>query len=348
MYKTLLAINNYGLLQSLSQLSVWGESSGFYIEDAVRDGINAVDKLNEKSYDMVITEIRLQGIDGLELLRKVKEINERSKVVLCSELPDFYYARQGIILGAYDYIVPPFDESVLYAIFARIKNEETRTGAKEAYCVERIVNFFENYDNEIYQYTERLFDGLYETSRDIIAADKAALQICKSVLETITDLYEWTDLYFDSADFYECDEIDENDNQTYRNNYRNVILNFYNEFKSLYPRTSNAKINEVILYTLNNPESNLKRKNIADELYINSSYLSTVFYASTEVRFVDYLTNVKLKRAAWLLKNTDMKVALIAARLDYKDTGYFSRLFKDKYGLTPMEYRTPGRYSYII
>ena len=48
---------------------------------------------------------------------------------------------------------------------------------------------------------------------------------------------------------------------------------------------------------LNNPENNLKQKDIAIELYINSSYLSTVFPAQTGIRFVDYLTTVKLKRA---------------------------------------------------
>ncbi|MBQ6554307.1 MAG: helix-turn-helix transcriptional regulator, partial [Firmicutes bacterium] len=95
-------------------------------------------------------------------------------------------------------------------------------------------------------------------------------------------------------------------------------------------------------------ESDLKQKSIAASLYMNSSYLSTVFTAHTQQRFVDYLTNVKLRRAAWLLRNTNLKVTDIAERLDYKDMGYFSRLFKKKYGITPSDYRIPDNYNYYI
>ena len=65
---------------------------------------------------------------------------------------------------------------------------------------------------------------------------------------------------------------------------------------------------DVILYILNNPESDLKQKTIASKLYMNSSYLSTVFATQTGMRFVDYITTVRLKRAGWLLKNTEMKI----------------------------------------
>lgn len=104
----------------------------------------------------------------------------------------------------------------------------------------------------------------------------------------------------------------------------------------------------IILYILNNPESDLKQKTIASKLYMNSSYLSTVFATQTGMRFVDYITTVRLKRAGWLLKNTEMKITEIALRLDYKDVGYFSQLFKKQYGIVPSQYRLPDNYNYQI
>ena len=127
-----------------------------------------------------------------------------------------------------------------------------------------------------------------------------------------------------------------------------MICAFFEEYCSLCPLTANAKIREVILYILNNPENDLRQKRISSELYINSSYLSTVFAAQTGIRFVEYITNVKLKRASWLLKETDLKIMEIAERLDYRDIGYFSRLFKKKYNMTPTEYRLPEGYNYQI
>jgi two-component system response regulator YesN len=66
------------------------------------------------------------------------------------------------------------------------------------------------------------------------------------------------------------------------------------------------------------------------------------------MRFVDYLTIVKMKRAGWLLRNTNMKIIDISSRLYYKDIGYFSRLFKKQYNTTPSEYRIPENYSFEI
>lgn len=129
---------------------------------------------------------------------------------------------------------------------------------------------------------------------------------------------------------------------------RERLLVLYREYAELFPSTSNDKTEEVILYILNNPESDLRQKTIAAKMYVNSSYLSTVFAAQTGERFVDYLTSVRLKRAAYLLMNSNLNVSEIAARLDYKDIGYFSRLFKARYGIPPSQYRIPDNYTYEI
>lgn len=85
---------------------------------------------------------------------------------------------------------------------------------------------------------------------------------------------------------------------------------------------------DVILYILNNPESDLKQKTIASKLYMNSSYLSTVFATQTGMRFVDYITTVRLKRAGWLLKNTEMKITEIALRLVIRMSDIFATFQK--------------------
>ena len=73
MYKTLLVFDNYDLLEEIKKLSIWGDSSEFEITDVVSDGVSAYRKIRENRYDLVITEIRIMGIDGLQLLRNVKK-----------------------------------------------------------------------------------------------------------------------------------------------------------------------------------------------------------------------------------------------------------------------------------
>lgn len=174
-------------------------------------------------------------------------------------------------------------------------------------------------------------------------ADKTALQLISEIADTVFEKNEWLDLYINKEDIALY-----GDTGNTADNFVTSLTNFFAGFSELYPNIQSEKIRNVILYILNNPESDLKQKSVAAALYMNSSYLSTVFTAHTQLRFVDYLTNVKLRRAAWLLRNTNLKVTDIAEKLDYKDMGYFSRLFKKKYGVTPSDYRVPDNYNYQI
>ncbi|MBR6399672.1 MAG: helix-turn-helix transcriptional regulator [Firmicutes bacterium] len=174
-------------------------------------------------------------------------------------------------------------------------------------------------------------------------AGKTAMQLVADIADAVFEENEWLDLYINKNDIAAY-----GDTGNTADNFVTSLTNFFAGFSELYPNIQSEKIRNVILYILNNPESDLKQKSIAASLYMNSSYLSTVFTAHTQLRFVDYLTNVKLRRAAWLLRSTTLKVADIAERLDYKDMGYFSRLFKKKFGVTPSDYRVPDSYNYQI
>ena len=57
------------------------------------------------------------------------------------------------------------------------------------------------------------------------------------------------------------------------------------------------------------------------------------------VRFMEYDKKLKMDRAAQLLLSTNMKTYEIASQLGYKSVQHFSRIFKEYYNYTPMEYR---------
>lgn len=341
-YKVMLAFNSEKLLKEIQTLNIWGDKSEFEIIKVVRDGKSAYEEMKKQKYDLVIIEISVTGLDVVQLLRRSKSEGLCEHFVLCSEKPDFEYARSGIILGAFDYLTAPFDINRFYSMFSRIKNEVYANGAYSVLYADELISYFENRDNDVYEYIDDMLTKIYK-SNDLVTADRTVQQIFKTVVDDIFDNNDWLDLYISQDDLFNLDE-----NCTYRKNCHDKLCLLYDEFSALYPKTHNDKINEVILYILYNPESDLKQKTIADNLYINSSYLSTVFSAHTDMRFVDYLTVVKMKRAAWLLRNTNLKIIEIASRLYYKDMGYFIRLFKNQYSLTPSEYRIPESYTFDI
>lgn len=73
---------------------------------------------------------------------------------------------------------------------------------------------------------------------------------------------------------------------------------------------------------------------------ISPSYFSTLFRQETGTTFIEYLTNVRLDKAKELLMCTDMRSSEIGYQVGYKDSHYFSYIFKKICGCTPKEYRS--------
>lgn len=327
MYKVLLAIESEDLLNGITALHIWGELTEFEIAAIRSNSASVYAELKKRRYDLLVAEVFSSDEDEnvFGMLKCVRAEGLCRHIALCGKYGDFQSAREGILLGVYEYFVEPFEADRFISLFSRIKNETHGIKATEIYYIEEIADLFENHDSTITEYLKKIADN----SRFV--------QILNSAAKEIFSRYEWLDLFLSETDFCAESSLDA----------EQKLLTLFEKYCALYP-PHNAKIHDVIEYILFNPESDLRQKALSEKLYINSSYLSTMFTAQTDMHFVDYITNVKLHRAAWLLRNTKMKVSEIAERIDYKDIGYFSRQFKKNFGITPSEYRIPDNYQFEI
>ena len=78
----------------------------------------------------------------------------------------------------------------------------------------------------------------------------------------------------------------------------------------------------------------------AAKLYVSANYLSTVFSQNMKKTFVEYVTGKRMEKAKKLLKNTTKSAGEIAQEVGYKDSHYFSFVFKKTQGCSPREYRS--------
>ncbi len=93
-------------------------------------------------------------------------------------------------------------------------------------------------------------------------------------------------------------------------------------------------------YILENYENeDLTLNSVASHVNVSPSHLSALFSQKTGQTFVKYLTNVRMDKARELLKCTNMRSNEISEEVGYKDSHYFSYLFKKKQGCTPTQYR---------
>lgn len=114
--KLLIADDERYVRDSLAGEIEWTQY-GITLEGVASDGMEAAEMALRLQPDVLLTDIRMPRMDGLELTRYLKERMPRLKVVLLSGWSDFEYARQALKWGASNYLVKPSpDEEIIDAL----------------------------------------------------------------------------------------------------------------------------------------------------------------------------------------------------------------------------------------
>ena len=88
-------------------LSLMLQEAGYEVSDA-HDGQAACDRVAADSYDLVLTDLKMGSMDGMQVLRHVKEIAPLTEVIVMTAFGTIESAVEAIRLGAHDYIQKPF------------------------------------------------------------------------------------------------------------------------------------------------------------------------------------------------------------------------------------------------
>jgi len=91
---------------------------------SVTDGREAIRRVEREHFDIVITDLRMEGIDGLEVLERVKRIDPQTEVVLITAYATAQTAVEAMKKGAYDYIIKPFDVEELKLLVRKIEEKQ--------------------------------------------------------------------------------------------------------------------------------------------------------------------------------------------------------------------------------
>ena len=80
---------------------------------------DAVTRLDEKEFDIVVTDIRMKDINGMMILDRVMDQSPRTKVIMITGYATLELARESLAKGAFDFIAKPFKPSELREVIAR-------------------------------------------------------------------------------------------------------------------------------------------------------------------------------------------------------------------------------------
>jgi DNA-binding NtrC family response regulator len=101
------------------------EKSDYGVE-VFQDSREAVQRIAEKEFDIVVTDIRMDGIGGMAVLERAFEKSARTKVIVITGYATVEVAREALTRGAFDFIAKPFKPEDLRKVIARAVEELQR------------------------------------------------------------------------------------------------------------------------------------------------------------------------------------------------------------------------------
>lgn len=369
MYQVLIVDDMPIFRRQIKRLPLWGETTGFVIADEAGDGLEALQKLRLKPFDVLITDIRMPVLDGLELLKAVQLEALVPCVVFLSDYGEFGLAKEAIQHGIFDYLLKPVEERLVADLLLKVRNHletlearDAEVNSLKARLAEAVSLFYP--EGQIHEIVESLTSHRANASnlfQDMIRKtylaldhdvfktrailEKSCQEICSRVLESMG----WLPRFLNNRDLmlfdYEGELSSHTDlsaQETYEVMFRIVkdrfeqlveILETLDPWDQGHPLT--RKIKDFIL---SHCETVTSQDEIAKSLYLTKNYIAETFRRETGITLGDYITKVKLYRSLGLMEDSARKTYEIAELLGYSDE-YFSKLFRRQFGMTPSQYR---------
>ncbi len=106
-------------------LAGWLERDGHEVETA-NSGEEALDRIKEIRFDILLVDIKMEGMSGLDVLKQVKESDPDVEVVMITAYGSISTAIEAMKTGAYDYLLKPFDPNELGVLIEKIIQHQAR------------------------------------------------------------------------------------------------------------------------------------------------------------------------------------------------------------------------------
>lgn len=325
------------------------------------DGETAWPMILESKPDVVLADVRMPFMNGLELAKIVKKTLSSVKFIIISGHDEFEYAQEAIAVGVDAYILKPVNSRKLMDVLEasekspqpeRLTADQLLQQFPHAAEQEKKENGSENvvsgYDLTILEMKlrharEEDLDSIYQSyfhraSDDSTESVLFRYYLLMNLIMTVDTLLQEhgeqaeqmtaVSLFTVAGSWKETKEVSTR------------YIKRYIQLRSKAEDTCNSR--EIIrakeYIDTHFCESDLSLNQVAQIAGFSSSYFSTLFAQEAGVSFMEYLTNCRMKKARGLLRE-GKSLQTVALRSGYSDPYYFSQVFKKNFGISPKEFQ---------
>lgn len=345
MLKCLIADDEKIIRESIAKMIHW-DALDLLLVGICKNGLETFDVNMDESPDICLLDIRMPGLSGLEIIRKVRAFDADMSFILLSGYNEFAFAQEAMQFGVKDYLLKPCGPEQI--------EEVLRKTAKEHYEKLRLQELANRDVTE-----KQLFRSIHELAVSFSMNPHNVTPVInklESILSFYNDIdyqqavatsfYSWLNeempsvrslMAFDDT----CKKIHQIASIS---ELTDLLVSDINAFSTLLPASAvsiKPFIQQCIQYAEEHlANSELSLKWISENLlFMNVDYVSKQFYKQTGERFSVFLNKVRIERAKSLLQSKSFTTYEIAQQVGYgNNPQYFSQVFKKSTGLSPTAY----------
>ncbi|WP_282936268.1 response regulator [Paenibacillus sp. RC67] len=345
MYKVLIVDDEYLIKKSLNKL-ITESGYGFTTVLEAEDGEEALELVLQMSPDLIITDINMPVMDGLELIRECKVRQLMCEIVILSGYNEFEYARQALRYEVKDYLLKPIRpeqlDNVLRIVSSKLNLKQKTLSMRSDwlwYCKttgSRLAGLIWDLDEkQVKMELEDTSSKFMEQSTDVGLLQQLCFELLTFIRKELEHRSGREMPISDLTAFYTITEPSGTLGLLEAN-----IMGLMQDIQANRNHGAFHHIKHAAAYIEQHyMEEELSLQSIAEQLNMSLSYASQSFKEALGVTFVQYLIGLRMEKAKDLLNNSNCKTYEAAHAVGYSDYPHFTRTFKKYFGCSPREYR---------
>ncbi|MBD2843831.1 helix-turn-helix domain-containing protein [Paenibacillus sp. IB182496] len=311
-----------------------------------RGGREALEQLRRQPPQLLLSDIMMPQMNGLELAGEAKRLYPRLEVVLISGYDDFDYVREGLRRGVHDYLLKPVEPEELHRVLRQVahKLDLARTALPQTFArMQQWRDLIATLAGHLWMAEEAAFDRQWralaaaaaEELGDRLDMHELYQQLLYRMSERIGDDYggRLPEAAFRPVDF--TGRVGD-DLQAAHAQLRTLMRQLRAERNW---GRSQAVLRAMQLAEAQADDPALSLQETAEQVGLSVSHLSRMFRMETGRTFVEFVTELRMKRARQLLEDPAAMVYEVAGRVGYNEYSHFARVFRKQIGCSPSEYR---------
>jgi two-component system response regulator YesN len=316
------------------------------------NGTDAIERIKKGDVHLVITDIKMMSVTGLDLARFIYENYPHIPVIIISGYANFDYAVKAMKYNVNHYLSKPTDLQELRKILRETYRQlqAVRGNDKELkvmsqtfllfkYC-KQLLNGIIAYDYEGVEFTvNQIIYALPDEPEELL---QHILDLQEMIWYGLEDMKVAIDKEFSIGEVKRRAKLLKS-----KEEYRKFIINSITSIMQ-YNEKINADLENISIYRAKkfidkNYNKNISLEEVAAYSGLSPTYFSRLFRKVVGKNFIDYLTGVRIDEAKKLLQQKEYKVYEVSKRVGFQSSNYFNTLFKKYTGMTPLEYSEQHR-----